>query len=570
MNKKIALILLCLIVSSAQADDWLDSFKFVPKNSSVYIASTLEFPEKQEYEEPSVEVYNEAVNLNNQAIDSMNSGNYDEACGLLEQAIEKLPGKIGFRKNYLSALNGAKRYDDFLKESNIVLGIDPNDTRIVYNVGLTYFNDFKDYKKAADYFSYALSINPDDTKSRKLLILSLENMKEYDDTVFELLKLYSNKINDSYCYYLLGLKYLDRNNYTQALKAFSNSKKLDNKDGYSYYSYDKTLYYRGTMIGLEKSIKQTLKKFPTNQNVENLKILYKTIKDNDFLFYETINLNLEGASSLIELNFKVRPIKDFNNHQKVRLLTTELSSKGKKLTVTPTENDDGALTINVPKSMWSRDIKLIFKYQIHLSALLNSYYDDGTMPEIENLKRDDNFSLNDPRLTKLVDYIDSLNLEDSEGIDYPDELFAIKASTVVAKGLKYQINNVDNNVSWALDNSNNCDCTEFSRLFTALCLTKGIPARQVSGFLIKSDNISDETTLGHAWSEVYIHGKGWTYFDPTSQISFHRAYSRNLLNNQIFFEYPLDFKDSRIGVNYSTSSSNIKISINNSYKISNW
>jgi hypothetical protein len=365
------------------------------------------------------------------------------------------------------------------------------------------------------------------------------------------------------------LQYLDRENYTKALSALAEAKKIDT-EGYSYYAYNRTAFLGGLMNGLESSLKNTITKFPNNPNTESSKFLYKTLKDNDFYFNENIKLEVDGASTLSELNFKIRPIKDFYNHQKVQLISTELKSKGKTLKVTPSSDEDGKITINVPKTMWSKEIFLTLKYKISIKALFKCYYNDGKALDIDKLKKDSKFSLDDSRLNKLINYIDSYKLEDAEKIDFPDELFAFKASTIISKGLKYQINNEDHDVSWALDNTNTCDCTEYSRLLTAICLKKGIPARQVSGFLIEDKNINKESSVGHAWSEVYIEGKGWTPFDPTNQSSFQRAYSENLLSTQVFFEYPSEHDDTRVGINYSTSSSNLKIAIKNTYLITDW
>ncbi len=54
------------------------------------------------------------------------------------------------------------------------------------------------------------------------------------------------------------------------------------------------------------------------------------------------------------------------------------------------------------------------------------------------------------------------------------------------------------------------DCTEYSHLFVALCRAKNIPARAISGYIIKFNK-----TPKHAWAEVYLQNYGWVPFDPT-------------------------------------------------------
>ena len=230
-------------------------------------------------------------------------------------------------------------------------------------------------------------------------------------------------------------------------------------------------------------------------------------------------------------------------------------------------NADGSLVINVPKSVWSPELVLELKYRIKLRALYGKYFDADDQPDINALKKDDKFSLDDNRLSQLADFIDNLSLEDSERFDSFAELFAAKASTAIAKGLQYKENGIDNSVSWALSNLDKCDCTEYSRLLAALCFKKGIPARLVTGFLIKSDYIDKDTSIGHEWCEIYVNSRGWVPFDATLQSSMNRAYLKNLLNDQIFFEYPKDYDNTRIGVDYIARNSDVKVAIENTYRV---
>jgi len=55
-------------------------------------------------------------------------------------------------------------------------------------------------------------------------------------------------------------------------------------------------------------------------------------------------------------------------------------------------------------------------------------------------------------------------------------------------------------------------CRDQAVLLMALCRDQGIPARFVSGYLLKND--ADPHEL-HAWAEAWIPGGGWRAFDPT-------------------------------------------------------
>jgi len=55
------------------------------------------------------------------------------------------------------------------------------------------------------------------------------------------------------------------------------------------------------------------------------------------------------------------------------------------------------------------------------------------------------------------------------------------------------------------------DCTEYSDLFVAICRAKNIPARVVTGYMMRFDTDSSK----HNWAEVYLQKYGWVPFDPS-------------------------------------------------------
>ncbi len=69
----------------------------------------------------------------------------------------------------------------------------------------------------------------------------------------------------------------------------------------------------------------------------------------------------------------------------------------------------------------------------------------------------------------------------------------------------------DNGALWALEMRHG-ECTEFSRLFVALCRAKGIPARVNEGYVTVHPGPGD--TNRHEWVEAYTKAYGWVPFDP--------------------------------------------------------
>src|SRR5699024_5821099 len=66
-------------------------------------------------------------------------------------------------------------------------------------------------------------------------------------------------------------------------------------------------------------------------------------------------------------------------------------------------------------------------------------------------------------------------------------------------------------------------CEHYASSFTFLMRAAGIPARVVTGYQGGYWNNSAQYLLvrqsdAHAWSEVWLEGRGWTRFDPTAAV----------------------------------------------------
>lgn len=570
MKKNIELLAVFLLASSSLlvADNLQNRFEYKKPTSKKYASAPLNL-KAYSFEESSVEDYNSGVEYNNQAIKDMEAGDFKKAAEGFHQACILSPSTIGFRKNYVNALNRSKvNPQTIIDESLVVLGMDPDEHKIAYNIGVTYLNDLKDNLKAADYFSYALKKDPNNLEYVMALASALENTGEYDDTVFELYKNNVERVtNDPYPFYRLALKYQDRNDFDLATSYMEKAKSLDKEKGYAHHAYVRSCFYAGRLNGLEAVAKNALSKFYSEQNAENTRRVLNSISDGYFYLTEKVVLNLKGASALKSLNFCIRPIIDFSSHQEASIISMIISSKGKTAYIEANKQSDGTLEIDVPKEFWSPEIRLDIKYRVSTKTLCGVYYSEGITPNISEYKDDEKFSLNDGRLARLVNIIDAQPFLLENRNYNSEEKFVLKASLAVARGLNYKENGTDMSVSWALDNPNSCDCSEFSRLLAAVCLKKGIPARLVNGFLVKSEFINRETSTGHEWCEVYIEGKGWKPIDPTLLSTMNLAYFGNQLSDQIFFEYSGNYDDTRVGVRYKSTASNTVADIKSAYLV---
>jgi transglutaminase-like putative cysteine protease len=69
-------------------------------------------------------------------------------------------------------------------------------------------------------------------------------------------------------------------------------------------------------------------------------------------------------------------------------------------------------------------------------------------------------------------------------------------------------------------------CQDFAHLLIALCRGVGLPARYVSGYLFDPDKPADAILASHAWTEVYLEGRGWLGLDPTHDRETGALYTR--------------------------------------------
>jgi transglutaminase-like putative cysteine protease len=69
-------------------------------------------------------------------------------------------------------------------------------------------------------------------------------------------------------------------------------------------------------------------------------------------------------------------------------------------------------------------------------------------------------------------------------------------------------------------------CQDFAHLLIALCRSLGLPARYVSGYVYDSDKPAGAILASHAWTEVFLDGRGWLGLDPTHNRATGALYTR--------------------------------------------
>ena len=60
-------------------------------------------------------------------------------------------------------------------------------------------------------------------------------------------------------------------------------------------------------------------------------------------------------------------------------------------------------------------------------------------------------------------------------------------------------------------------CQDLTHLFVTCARVLGIPARYISGHLVRADGVEDQVA-GHAWAEAYVDDLGWVGFDSANGV----------------------------------------------------
>lgn len=144
------------------------------------------------------------------------------------------------------------------------------------------------------------------------------------------------------------------------------------------------------------------------------------------------------------------------------------------------------------------------------------------------------YLLSENNLWRSIDSADTQNLKDVKSI-----------YQFVLNTLDYDFGRVSTSTTRlgsvrTLQNPTQAVCTEYSDLFIALAREKGIPARELQGYGISSENeirpISLDGDILHSWVEFYdTNSKLWIPIDPTWEDTSHIDYFNSLDFNHIVF-----------------------------------
>lgn len=179
-------------------------------------------------------------------------------------------------------------------------------------------------------------------------------------------------------------------------------------------------------------------------------------------------------------------------------------------------NSDGSYTVNayyyVPQTNLDTLEDLSFNNDV-ISQEESNYYEFvvNNYTSIDSSLRDD-----------LMEFIYSKGLDTSSLAKFNDSLVKLFRDEYKYTTMAY-VSSTGDTVYDFLTSERIGSCQNFASSATLLYRTLGYPARFVTGFLAPYKTANVETAYyginGHAWTEVYIQGKGWVPLEYTVAIS---------------------------------------------------
>ncbi|MHC4646472.1 MAG: transglutaminase-like domain-containing protein [Planctomycetota bacterium] len=143
----------------------------------------------------------------------------------------------------------------------------------------------------------------------------------------------------------------------------------------------------------------------------------------------------------------------------------------------------------------------LFRYDLTIAKQNGQQADPMPSDLAEFLKNERWMEKDNPKIKQIANSI--------EGKDETEILRNI--FDYVADNMEYVVTEEANTGALYALKQKKGDCSEYSDLFVALCRARRIPARFVTGYTVRFD----EVTPKHHWAEVYLRKYGWVPVDPS-------------------------------------------------------
>jgi tetratricopeptide (TPR) repeat protein len=558
MLKRLFCFCVLLSLLNVQAGYGFEVAPFLPRPLPVAPESVFRLPvipPVQPGPKVEIEQFNQAVGLNNAGIDALNAGNHSKAVTLFSDAIRINPDEVSMWKNLLVALKQANvATSRIIPVAHHIIAVSPDDFHAFYAVGYALSEKDHQYQQAIPYLKKAREIDPGKIPAGIALAQTLMKAGYSEDARGVLEDLLPQVTDDSFPAYLLAGIYLDRLQFDRAEELAARFLTYD-QDGSLHELAARCRFFLGKLDGLEAFCRQILSRFPGVINRAALEKILFAISPKRVWFSERVTASIGRHDQLKKLHFQVQVPPTIPGKQTVTLVSAYIQAKGKTVAVTPVE-EQGRKVFLCPPELFSAEIILELKYEIHVQSARGalSLPETDAPVDLTGLREQPFLSLADPRIKTLADAVARL----------PGEYLS-NAFLAVGRGLTYRENSVMQSAAWALENPERCDCTEFSVLLAALYVSRDIPTRISTGFLLKPEEVGKPTEIGHAWCQVNMDSRGWVNIDPTLGRSSYFSGFGNSPADQIIFTNFHRPQDSRLRVDIVSTTDAVAIKLATRY-----
>lgn len=546
----------CLVHANLSLDLQRRFFPQLEQKVRFVLNVAIDLPANLDFSEPSIDKFNKAVGYNKIGIEQMNAQDYFMAEKQFAKAIDLAPTEIGFWTNRLAALeqvDGSEKKR--IAVAKAILALSDTHDRAAYVAGTSY-DELGNIQKAVAFLKHAIKLNENNPHYYVMLAQVFNNAGYLDDAV-DVLKQNIRYAKDHYNYYYLTAHLLFKQRKYDESAIYAQKGLALNPNAQLSELYAFARYYSGRLDGLINHINTFLNSYTYSD--DTLRRIQTYLGTQDYRFREILRLDVSDPSKINQLSIDYRLIPNYQNQQIARLVSVESVAGNTRQELEYSVSSDNKITIALP-DIKANQVEFIFTWRVRrIPLLLSGVRLKKARPDINSLKRAPGLSLDYSQLIAL-----------SEKIQQMPGDYVRNAVKVIGRGLNYKENYMNQSVKWALNNPDNCDCTEYSALLAALCLANDIPARVVDGFLVKSETLGKRVRAGHKWTEVYLQDTGWIPIDATLHADHTWAHYGNLLSGHIIFSRENIDGSSRVGFSFVSRDENLSVNMHNYYKVDYW
>jgi len=200
--------------------------KYVAQNLSVLLVQQKRWKDAFPWSQKLIINSNELSLMSNHALILRNIGQMDEALLIYENLLEKYPENINVYISYGFTLNLLERFNDAIKIYLRGLSIKDDEFGLLYNLGITYLNQF-DYTNSLKYLLLALNQNNQSIDLLLTVAVCYAKKRDFDAAFNSVNKAKKLQPNNPLISFQMGTLYLQQDKNDLAVNCFNQAINID-------------------------------------------------------------------------------------------------------------------------------------------------------------------------------------------------------------------------------------------------------------------------------------------------------------------------------------------------------